>query len=459
MRPSRTAFTAWLVVTLVASACTGEKSRDEVQRSDALGDLPAEAHADVHADLDVQTKDADAFHDAEEANPPETSVEPLPDAAEPVPDVSEHDASEPAEVEVKTDVGSEVTPAACDPVCLGDSDWSSCVPQDGTLSWPSCVGCNIDRDCWFNPGALGPRCIDNECGCNDSSDCSGFPTGSVCLPGLGFPISAGVCVCTSDEDCPTDWRPVCTIGDLAEWGASRRHCTSPCLSNTDCTEPHASYPICDVPTGRCVECISDGDCVDGLICDAETSLCSECSEDADCAHSFTGHSCTLFGAITPVPEAGECNCVTDTDCKGPFSTGGLCANDSDYPGCACSKDTDCAESARGPVCQHFDGDSGFFYGMPPMCGCRTDEDCTVEPYTRCNLAFWGDPDVSYPLVCQEPCTSDDQCPGWWAGCESVSGDCVQCFVDEDCVALTQWMPYIGVFCDTLDWTCTYTPQP
>jgi hypothetical protein len=150
--------------------------------------------------------------------------------------------------------------------------------------------------------------------------------------------------------------------------------------------------------------------------------------------------------------------VTDTDCEGPFSSGGLCVSDSNYPGCACSDDTDCTESAQGPVCKHFDGDSGFFYGMPPTCGCRTDEGCTIAPYTRCNLSSWGDPDVFYPLVCQEPCTSDDQCPGWWAGCEPVSGDCVQCFEDEDCVELAQW-GFFGLFCDKQDWTCSTAPQP
>jgi Bacterial pre-peptidase C-terminal domain len=145
-------------------------------------------------------------------------------------------------------------------------------------------------------------------GCSVSADC---PNAQVCQDG------ACTAACTEAS---------CGVG-LCDLGTGR--CVE-CLTSEDCG---GNGRVCNDFTGRCVEdipaCTSDADCL-GLTCDLDKGACVECLQDADCG---LGVRCDLMSQTCSV----STSCVTDGDC-----TGGLVCEPSDRVCVACFNNAHCA---------------------------------------------------------------------------------------------------------------------
>jgi hypothetical protein len=146
---------------------------------------------------------------------------------------------------------------------------------------------------------------------------------------------------------------------------------------------------CELASGRCVECVEDGDCERfGLArCDAALHRCVDCGLDSDCPAGERceplGHRCVL-------------SCDEDVECGDPAfacdSGRGLCQE--------CANDEECEQSPRGGRC------------LPGGSTC-------VE------------------------CRSESDCPD--RHCDVVSGRCVECRDTADCAP--------GLVCEPGPWHC------
>lgn len=111
----------------------------------------------------------------------------------------------------------------------------------------------------------------------------------------------------------------------------------------------APVPVCDVGSGRCVQCLAAADCATTPftpVCNPSTHGCQECETTADCAANpgALGPTC-----VTPIgycqcggpdggpgggvgdcslnpngvvcdPDVHACTCLTDGDCPAPLAT-------------------------------------------------------------------------------------------------------------------------------------------
>lgn len=135
-----------------------------------------------------------------------------------------------------------------------------------------CVECSTDANCSGATPAcdlLTRRCVT----CRGALGCNG---GYVCSP------SAPVCVlpCVDALGCP---------GFI---DGCRAYVCSACNDHEDC----GAGMFCDVPLGRCVACLSDGDCNSPTPkCQVATGTCVACVRNSDCP---SGGSC-FQGACRP----------------------------------------------------------------------------------------------------------------------------------------------------------------
>ena len=110
-----------------------------------------------------------------------------------------------------------------------------------------------------------------------------------------------------------------------------------CQSRADCS---SATPICDVPSGDCIECLSNADCptAERHLCDPDTHGCAECTMDSDC-HSTT-ETCSKFLGACAVrcTTVAQCPITTDPYCNMVI---GFCIE--------CQTNADCKSSAQ-PVC-------------------------------------------------------------------------------------------------------------
>lgn len=257
------------------------------------------------------------------------------------------------------------------------------------------------------PGAVRPCEVDGGCG-----------PGGVCHP------EANVCVaCTSDQHCaaptphcdiqrdPADSVCVGCLGhpDCAGGLCIDKRCvTCDVASDVGCEAPAAQ--CVEVPDGgpRCVECSVDEDCQDPskTVCDVSTGQCVACTTDGrGCAE---GERCVLSQSVeagapdaspSPAPQCIECTVETaEDDCRAdaPYCVGGRCA----------------------------------------VCEPTLDEGCDqARPYCRDGAALAAELDVEVadlgPAVCVE-CRSDEDCSVGGGVCEG--GSCVECRRDDDCTA-------------------------
>jgi hypothetical protein len=202
-----------------------------------------------------------------------------------------------------------------------------------------------------------------------------------------------------------------------------------CAAQADCVDPAA--PFCDAPSGACVACLSNTDCVAHPSCDPQTKQCVDCVDDAGCAGRPEGTSC----------QQGICRCGSDTDCTGS-TLGHHCGSPVEVCGCAtgadcqgtghplcipeahlctdaCTKNADCiqAPGAAGPVCDA--------QGSKLCVECVSDPDCAGN--------FRGSTCLAGKNTCGCGATAD--CA---AGvCDAAKGVCVSCLSNGDCAATPQ----------------------
>ncbi len=143
-------------------------------------------------------------------------------------------------------------------------------------------------------------------------------------------VELGRCVeCMSDTDC---------LGFLAPRCETASHACVQCLTTNDC--PAAT--VCDQTSNQCgVHCGGETGCFPPFsICDAASGVCVECETDADCANQ------RLVSAEARLCVLGSClECVKDSDCGAakPY-----CAS---FGGCVeCLQSTEC----EGGTCDPFE---------------------------------------------------------------------------------------------------------
>lgn len=123
----------------------------------------------------------------------------------------------------------------------------------------ACVECVTDADC----NLAMPACDPNTKRCVPCRGTVGCAAPYVCSP------SAASCVlpCVDGSDCP---------GFI---DSCRSNICSACNGDDDCSEGLS----CDLPYGRCVDCLSDAQCDSSRPrCHHATGLCEECVRNADC---------------------------------------------------------------------------------------------------------------------------------------------------------------------------------
>ncbi|MEZ4299683.1 MAG: MopE-related protein [Polyangiaceae bacterium] len=206
---------------------------------------------------------------------------------------------------------------------------------------------------------------------------------------------------------------------------------APCETYADCAGAPGK-PLCDVETGKCVQCLESTDCdwaQEPPICDPVKKECVWCYSVPDPAEDCgVGYYCK--------EDVGECNpgCTGDADCPvGPYSLCDVAA----FKCVMCFTDTDCA---AGTLC-----DQGEC--VP---GCETNDTCPSGQ--TCCSGYCHDlaSDVSDCGACDVTCATPHGEPACEAGqcvvgaCTAPHADCdldpangceVSTLVDGDCVCV------------------------
>ncbi len=159
--------------------------------------------------------------------------------------------------------------------------------------------------------------------------------------------------CAADSDCIGQGAPYCVqgqcvackTGDQCGGGtpvcSSSHACVSCAAVDAGCP---AATPACEAVSGRCVECLGDGDCVrDATRSFCQAGLCVGCA-------GVGASACAARNLANPVClSGGTCaECATSDDCKS--ATKPIC--DTTANACAlCNGDVQCSAKAGGPgVC-------------------------------------------------------------------------------------------------------------
>jgi hypothetical protein len=177
---------------------------------------------------------------------------------------------------------------------------NACVAEipicDGTTSEPACRPCTSY---------------------DDGVDCTGATP--VCQTNITSP-SRGECVgCLTGAEC-ADPTPICNQATSTCRACTATDCTGKtpiCGTSGGCVQCEASNygactgatPLCDVPTGKCVGCITNIDCSgDTPVCNPASGACGACQADTDCP---TGQLCDA----SKDSAKGACvDCLTNQDC-------------------------------------------------------------------------------------------------------------------------------------------------
>jgi hypothetical protein len=159
--------------------------------------------------------------------------------------------------------------------------------------------------------------------------------------------------CASDNDCTGQGAPYCVqgqcvsckTGDQCNGGApicSLSHaCVSCAVVDAGCP---AATPACEADSGRCLECLGDGDCVrDATKSFCQAGLCVGCT-------AAGASACAVRNLAQPVClPGGTCaECATSDDCKAAAKP--ICDTSANV--CvACTSDVQCSGAVGGPgVC-------------------------------------------------------------------------------------------------------------
>lgn len=196
--------------------------------------------------------------------------------------------------------------------------------------------------------------------------------------------------------CPTDVNPQngectieegCTDGRVCQDGA----CVAPC-SEGGCQEG-----LCDLDSGRCVECLDETDCPDGMVCNTFTDRCTAavagCTDDDQCA----GLRCdTIKGSCVQCLEDGDCGLSALCDLlTGSCTVEQTCVNDGDCSFGVCHPDKrTCVECFNPAHCP-----SGVCDDLSSTCvaGC-TDDDAS-EPNDGADAVALADGGAHEGAIC------------------------------------------------------------
>jgi Cys-rich repeat protein len=198
------------------------------------------------------------------------------------------------------------------------------------------------------PPAQGARGTGAYCGVNGRDDCGPF---MACDP-------AGGCVeCVDDAQCPRS-APYCVAGSCvfcreasADGGAPPdagsdcppetpscfpldHECHPQCTGPASCPE---SAPFCDLASGECWGCRSDGDCASGA-CDETSRQCVECRVDDDCP-AKAPRCRTLHGTCEECASNDDCGLTAPVCDPATFRCRVGCTADAQCPGQRCDPQT------------------------------------------------------------------------------------------------------------------------
>jgi hypothetical protein len=386
---------------------------------------------------------------------------------------------------IKTTAG-KVAILYCRRSCLSDLDChSETAPRCDRFSG-YCGECGVNADCAKDPG--GGICDLGSCTCKNDEDCQGaYVGGSVCVSSLLQRVFCGckddtgckgvamgphcdlatsTCSCKADTECTTSPYTLCAYPSAlplpgAKGTTPARRCEEACKTDADCAD-HTGLKTCNTKTGRCAECLKDGDCLPMVpYCSAALGICTQCRKDADCTTTSATYCLTSTGRCVACRKDPEC-----TDKSAPYcdTSTGTCG--------VCTKDTHCSGNEGGPTCKDgacicaadADCKSGYpagFKCVTPMlektqrCGCDDDAQCKGNPHGpdcdtiegRCTCASNADCKAPYTLCvpqqgslftyyhCEKPCKSDADCvTSGKPACDTASGKCVECTKEAHCTS-------------------------
>ena len=206
--------------------------------------------------------------------------------------------------------------------------------------------------------------------------------------------------CASDNDCFGKDAPYCVQGRCASCKTSEEcnggapvcsasHACVSCVA-VDAGCP-AATPACEVDSGRCLECLGDGDCVrdaarsfcvTGLcvgcagaggsacaardstkpICDTVASVCVACSRDEECMAKAGGPGVCMFHLDGHCASDAEAVYV-GTKVTGTCSDSAANAGSSQVPYCTAQNGIDAAKTAGKPVVVMMGQVQGVFTGV------------------------------------------------------------------------------------------------
>jgi MYXO-CTERM domain-containing protein len=303
-----------------------------------------------------------------------------------------------------------------------------------------CVGCdatNTGDDTCMDVNPTHPACLgaDDQGGhtkgqcvqCIDDSTCSdGTPkcdtTVSLCVP------------CLTSADCMDASKPVC----ITDMGSPDFQTCQPC-NNPDADPDFCAMTgdVCNPDSGKCVECLTDGNCPNTMgdprpICSAAFS-CEKCTDALSataCADFYTSDPACAMTDATGI-SMGECVQCTTTSDKACTDAGQVCDGDVDL--CvACTKNGDCGADSATPEC-HTNANP-----LLNACGaCTTDAPCTDTKLPVCFLLESSANDGR----CEECSAAETKfCTDQMLVCDASNpmpattplGKCVVCNVDADC---------------------------
>ena len=228
-------------------------------------------------------------------------------------------------------------------------------------------------------------------------------------PDVNVPDGAGTC--GTNGDCPDPSKPLC-VGHL-------------CVGCQAADAAVCGTQVCDVASGRCVECTTDNHCTKDAakgFCVADTCRGCTASGATGCASRADRKTvCATTGAAVDqcVECAGDPDCV---DSAKSFCIANACTGCQTAPTTACS-----SRSTSKPVCAA----SGALGGQ--CVECAVDGDCQDPTKSFCVANTCTGCQSAPATACSSRSTSKPVC----AASGALGGQCVECAADGDCGTLAK----------------------
>ncbi|MCB9551917.1 MAG: thrombospondin type 3 repeat-containing protein [Myxococcales bacterium] len=301
------------------------------------GDLDGADNCPLDANADQADGDGDGLGDACDNCPADANAEQADLDGDDIGDVCDDDLDGDGDLNDadncvatanadQADADSDGVGDACERICGLDDDCDAphvCSPA------LVCVQCVDDVDCGPDAECRLLVCHPNGGACAVDGDCN---AGEICEANVCVPedcdVGQGDADCVGDPDGEQCVAGRCVECDVAEGNA---HCLDPtaplcdagacraCADDLECAADGNLPDLCDEGTGRCVECVGDGDCV-GQICEANACVPEECADDQDCQNNPAGEQCVAM-------RCRVCDPADDAGCD----VGEVCVDDACVP--------------------------------------------------------------------------------------------------------------------------------